>query len=54
MEELFEKLKNGGKIVSTSDLNNYDIASARACGRMYVDKDGFGFVYFSKSEPVSS
>lgn len=47
MENLFEKLKmEGGKIISSNDCTPLEISEARACGRMYVDDDGFGFIYF--------
>jgi len=45
IKELLEKLKFGGKIVSTGGCNISEIAQARADGRMYVDEDGFGFIY---------
>jgi len=44
--ELFELLKSGGKIVSSASCTELEIAQARSCDRMYVDKNGFGFVYF--------
>lgn len=44
MKELFELIKQGGKIVSTAQLSNLEIAQARADRRIYVDEDGFGFV----------
>lgn len=50
MEELFKKLRNGGAIVSTNDLSETEIAEARACNRMWVDEDGFGYVYFKRME----
>lgn len=46
MKELFEKLKFGGRIVSSSDCTHSEIAQAQACERMYIDENGFGFVYF--------
>jgi DUF438 domain-containing protein len=50
--ELFELLKSGGKIVSSASCTVLEIAEAMSCNRMYVDKDGFGFVYFpSKVKP---
>lgn len=44
MKELFELIKQGGKIVSTAQLSQLEIAQARADRRMFVDDDGFGFV----------
>jgi hypothetical protein len=40
------RLTDGGSIVSTSNLTPFEIATARACGRMFVTDDGLGFVYF--------
>ena len=45
MKELFEKLKYGGKIVSSAKCTPLEIAQARACGVMFIDEDGFGYVY---------
>lgn len=45
MERMFEQLKHGGKIVSSSQCTELEIAQARACDRFYVDERGFGFVY---------
>ena len=44
--ELFELLKSVGKIISSASCTELEIAQAMSCNRMYVDKDGFGFVYF--------
>lgn len=45
-DALLERLKaDGGRIVSTNDLEPMAIAFAQAASRMYVDKDGFGFVH---------
>ena len=44
--ELFQLLKSGGKIISSASCTELEIAEACSCNRMYVDKDGFGFVYF--------
>lgn len=50
MRKLFNLLiANGGKIVPSNECSDLEIAQARACGRMYVDKDGFGFIYFPKN-----
>jgi hypothetical protein len=44
-DELLEALaRNGGVVVSTSTLTAIGIAQARACGRMYVNASGLGFV----------
>jgi hypothetical protein len=58
--ELFELLKSGGKIVSSASCTELEIAQARSCDRMYVDKNGFGFVYFpskvkqSNADPLTA
>lgn len=36
--------KNGGVVVGTDKLTEQGIVMARACGRMYVNADGLGFV----------
>ena len=36
----------GGRIVSTNDLTVFEISTARAEDRLFVDEKGFGFVYF--------
>lgn len=47
MENLFTLLKEkGGRIVSSNDCSPVEIAEARACDRMFIDEDGFGFIYF--------
>ena len=48
MKEFLKKLRDGGKIVSSSDLSELEIAQARACDRFYIDDDNFGFAYFPK------
>ena len=45
MKELLEKLKFGGKIVSSASCSELDIAQARVCNNFWVDEDNFGFVY---------
>ena len=46
MKELLELLKQyKGEIVSTASLSTEFIAQARASGRMWVDDNGFGFVW---------
>lgn len=37
-----------GCIVSTGELSIAEIASARACGRMFVTADGLGFVHLQQ------
>ena len=45
-EMLFYFLKvNGGSIVSSNSLSTYEINQARASNRMFVDDDGFGFIW---------
>lgn len=49
MEKLFDFLKQyGGKIISTNDMTSSDISEANSAGRMFVDNDGFGFVWEPK------
>lgn len=44
-EALLEKLAcGGGVVVCTNALTEFGIAEARACGRMYVNAEGLGFV----------
>lgn len=46
MEKLFDFLKQcGGRIISTNDMTSSDISEANSAGRMFVDNDGFGFVW---------
>ena len=40
-----QKLRDGGVIISTNDMSAEEISEARAGGRMFVDADGFGYVY---------
>lgn len=42
---LVRMLAHGGRIVSTSELTPTDIAIARANDRMWVDANGYGYVY---------
>ena len=44
-DSILRLLRQGGLIVSSGDLSVEAIAAARACGRMTVDADGFGYVY---------
>lgn len=51
MEKLFKLLKEqGGQIVSSNDCTPLQIAHAGAIDRMFVDDDGFGFIYLGKEE----
>jgi hypothetical protein len=44
-DELLDALAQyGGVIVGTNKLTEQGVAIARACGRMYVNADGLGFV----------
>lgn len=46
MDKLLEMLiRQGGKIISSNDCNPLEILDAQADHRMWVDKDGFGFIY---------
>lgn len=46
MKVLLEKLKQEkGRIVSTASLSEYEIALAGVQNRMWVDDEGFGFVW---------
>jgi len=47
------RLHDGGRIVSSNDLDEHGIAEAQACGRMAVDADGFGYVYLPKDAPAA-
>lgn len=45
MKTLFNLVAGGhGRIVSTNDLCEFQIAEARRNGTLFVDEDGFGFV----------
>lgn len=49
MESLFKMLiEKGGMIVSSASCNLIEIAEAQACRRMWVDDNGFGFIWFPK------
>ena len=47
---LLMKLQHGGAIVSSAACSVDEIDLARAQGRMFVDKDGFGYVYRPRAE----
>lgn len=53
---LLERLaKEGGQIVSTAGLSQLDITQAQSCGRMYVDDNNLGFVWFpSHPQPAGA
>lgn len=53
-EALLKMLRNGGSIVSTNLLSYKAIANADAEGRMFVDLDGFGYVYRADRQPIES
>jgi hypothetical protein len=41
-KELLNKIE-GGRIVSSNDLNNHQIVEARANNKFYVDENGLGY-----------
>lgn len=46
MEKLLNLLKEkGGKIKSSNDFTPDQIALAKADSRMYIDVEGFGFIW---------
>jgi len=46
METLLNYLKNyGGRIISSNELTPSDINEARLGNRMWVDNEGFGFIW---------
>lgn len=51
-EMILERLREGGMIVSSNDLTQGQINSARARKAFYVDDDGFGSAYLSPSPKV--
>lgn len=49
MEKLFGYLiLKGGKIVSSNDCSTSVIDLAKGEGRMWVNENGFGFIYLSE------
>lgn len=49
MKDLFRKLRNfGGKIVSSNDCSVSEIEQARVEHRMFVDENGFGYIWFAE------
>ena len=45
--DILKKLRDGGKIVSTNDLDHLEIGIAYAGDTIFVDDDSFGYVYVS-------
>lgn len=52
--KFIQKLRKGGKIVSSGELANESIAQAQACRRFFTDNESFGYVYFPKIENLES
>jgi hypothetical protein len=50
-EGFLKKLRDGGNVVSSNDCSEAEVAYAQACGRIYVDEDGFGYIYRPKPAP---
>lgn len=49
LSELLNKVATyGGKIVSTSELSEMEIATANACNNMFVDENALGYVWVGK------
>ena len=48
---LLQRLRHGGRIVSTAELSPEEIATARAEGRMWVDEENFGYVWQPPGAP---
>ena len=47
MERLLEKLRiEGGLIRSSNDFDELDIRQAQASDRMWVDENGYGFIWY--------
>lgn len=44
-ETLLRLLRDGGEVVSSALCSEPEIVQARALGWMWVDPDGFGYVY---------
>lgn len=51
ISEMLLRLRHGGKIVSTGDLQVVEVAVARNSDQLYVDDDGFGYVYIHPGVP---
>jgi hypothetical protein len=51
MRRLFELIAiNGGAIVSTASLSPLRISQARENDQMWVDENGYGYVWIPKNE----
>ena len=49
LSELLNKVATyGGKIVSTGELSEMEIATANACNNMFVDENALGYVWVGK------
>lgn len=49
LSELLNKVATyGGKIASTSELSEMEIATANACNNMFVDENALGYVWVGK------
>lgn len=42
-ELLLLSVQIGGRVVSSNDLNQFQISESQAAGRWYVDQNGFGW-----------
>lgn len=51
--DLLMRVRERGYIVSSSRCSTEEIAIARAEGRLFVDRDGFGYVYRTDAAPKS-
>ena len=54
LKDFVSLVANGGKIISSADCTNYEISIARACNRMFVDENGFGYIYVPDPEKENS
>lgn len=46
LEEFLQRLsEDGGHIVSTNELTVFEISTARAEERLFVDDNGYGYVW---------
>ena len=43
-DDFLKNLKEGGTIVNSSECSDLEIATAKAFGRFFIDKDGNGYV----------
>ena len=44
--DFISKLREGGIIVCSGECSILEIQKARISNRLYVDQDGFGYIYF--------